>query len=100
MNSNKPSLKQRFAAWLENVSMLDDAMEKDLAKGSDQKAQENEKAAYDAWEMRQKNRHDTAVQEEHAVYEKIHRWSMTGGAKMATWLYRLFCIGVCIAVTV
>lgn len=91
-------LKNKLTAFLESASMLDETMEKDLEKGSDKLAQDREKAAYEAQEKRLQERHDAALQDEHALYERIHHWSRTAGAHHINALYRVLAVLLCTAI--
>ena len=99
MKKNNPSLlRDRFSAFVESVSFLDEAMEKDLEKGSDLKNREAEKLAWEQREMRLKARHDHAMEDERHLYERIHRWSVTRGASWITLFYRVLSVLICGAV--
>ena len=93
-------LKDKLSAFLESASVLDDAMEKDLERGSDEKAQMREKAAYEAREMRLRRRHENAVRDEQVLYSRIHRWSRSRGAVYINSLYRILAVLLCSAIIV
>ena len=90
------SWQKRFADWMKSESSpLDREVENDLSKGSDASAQEKERAAYDAQEAQRRERHESDLRSEQALYARLHLWSTTRGAKIVSALYRLLalCIG-------
>lgn len=89
---NDISLKGKFAQWVDSVSMLDDAMVADLEKGADKAARDAEKHAAEAQEARLQRRHENAMRDEHALYQKMHTWSMTRGARLMQIFYQLLAV--------
>lgn len=92
MKNNKLSFKARFDQWVDSVSMLDDAMQRNLEKGADKAAQEADKRAALIQEARLQDKHESAMQDEHALYQKMHNWSLTRGARLMQLFYRLLAV--------
>ena len=90
--SDRFSLKYLISSFLESASMLDDAMERDLEKGSDQKAQAQEKAAYELREAILQRRHEKAVREEEVLAKRISNWSIKKGAPLINTVYQILSV--------
>ena len=95
-NDYENSWWPRLLKWISGGStVLDDALEDELDETREGHLVVTAEAVAER-ETRREERLHRELRNEQAMYDHVHDWSRNQGAKLATWLYRLLAVVICV----
>lgn len=97
-NNYENSWWPRLLRWLKGGSaQLDTALEQELEDSRDKHLVPSRADAVEK-ERQREDRIQQTQRDEQALYDHMHSWARSKGAKLAAWLYRLMAVVICLSI--